>query len=275
MSDANTARIPRYGKHRATGQARVVLNARSFYLGKHGSAESMEAYRQLIQEWLVRGRQLPQRGLTVTQLILAFWEHAQIYYRKPDGRPTVELHCIRLACRPLKDLHGNTPADAFGPHEFKTVLQAMIARGWVRKSINRHLERIRRMYRWGGEQGIVPPEAYHRLLCVTGLKLGTTEAKEGQPVKPVPEPLLEAVKPLVWSPVRAMIELQLLTGMRPGEVCQMRRCDLETSTVAAFLDAPTSKVPLGMQNGYYPGVTRQERVCDMSNVPNNNFNLKQ
>ena len=27
-------------------------------------------------------------------------------------------------------------------------------------------------------------------------------------------------------------------------------------TVAAFLDAPTSQVPLGMANGYYPGVTR-------------------
>jgi pimeloyl-ACP methyl ester carboxylesterase len=27
-------------------------------------------------------------------------------------------------------------------------------------------------------------------------------------------------------------------------------------TVAAFLDAPTPKVPLGMANGYYPGVTR-------------------
>jgi pimeloyl-ACP methyl ester carboxylesterase len=27
-------------------------------------------------------------------------------------------------------------------------------------------------------------------------------------------------------------------------------------TIATFLDAPTSKVPLGMANGYYPGVTR-------------------
>ena len=27
-------------------------------------------------------------------------------------------------------------------------------------------------------------------------------------------------------------------------------------TVAAFLDAPTPKVPIGTHNGYYPGVTR-------------------
>jgi pimeloyl-ACP methyl ester carboxylesterase len=28
------------------------------------------------------------------------------------------------------------------------------------------------------------------------------------------------------------------------------------TTVAAFLDAPTPKVPIGTHNGYYPGVTR-------------------
>jgi integrase len=33
------------------------------------------------------------------------------------------------------------------------------------------------------------------------------------------------VAPQVWT----MIELQRLTGMRPGEVCQMRTCDLVTS----------------------------------------------
>lgn len=85
------------------------------------------------------------------------------------------------------------------------------------------------MYRWGGEQGIVPPECYHRLLCVGGLKLGRTDAKEGEPVRPVPGVFIEAVKPHVWSPIRAMIDLQLLTAMRPGEACIMQGCDLETS----------------------------------------------
>ncbi len=92
-----SSHIPAYGKHRATGQARVVLNGRCFYLGKHGTPESKTAYRQLIQEWLARGRRLPQRALTVTELILAFWKHAQVY---ASGLPH-QLHHQWRACREL------------------------------------------------------------------------------------------------------------------------------------------------------------------------------
>jgi integrase len=46
-------------------------------------------------------------------------------------------------------------------------------------------------------------------------------------VKPVPEAFVQAVLPVVSAPVRAMIELQLLAGMRPGEVVIMRAIDLD------------------------------------------------
>ena len=42
----------------------------------------------------------------------------------------------------------------------------------------------------------------------------------------VPDGDVEAVKGLVSTPVWAMIQLQKLTGMRPGEVCILRSCDL-------------------------------------------------
>ena len=49
------------------------------------------------------------------------------------------------------------------------------------------------------------------------------------PVKPVPEAFVDAIRPHVARQVWGMIELQLLTGMRPGEVTIMRTCDLDTS----------------------------------------------
>jgi integrase len=67
------------------------------------------------------------------------------------------------------------------------------------------------------------------LQTVPGLRRGRTEARESEPVKPVPEAFIEAVKPLVSPQVRAMIELQMLTAMRPGEVAILRGKDLETS----------------------------------------------
>jgi len=62
---------------------------------------------------------------------------------------------------------------------------------------------------------------------VRGLKQGRTEAPEGERVRPVPEDQIEAVLPFVSAAVRAMIELQRLSGMRPGEVVLMRTCDIE------------------------------------------------
>ena len=46
-------------------------------------------------------------------------------------------------------------------------------------------------------------------------------------MKPVPEHLVEPVLRLVALQVAAMIRLQLLTGMRPGELLLMRPCDID------------------------------------------------
>jgi integrase len=48
-------------------------------------------------------------------------------------------------------------------------------------------------------------------------------------VRPVPDHVLDATLPHLSPTVRAMVELQLGTGMRPGEVCQMRTCDIDTT----------------------------------------------
>jgi integrase len=177
----------------------------------------------------------------MNELILSWLKHAKTYYRKPDGTPTSEVECYKMPLRVLKELYGSTPAGSFGPQEFKTVREAMIGKGWVRKSINRHLERIRRIFRWAGEQGIVAAEIYHRLRCVSGLKIGRSEARESDPVKPAPEAFVNAAKEHAAPPVRAMIDLQLLTAMRPGEVCAMRGCDLETGGKTWIFRPPSHK----------------------------------
>jgi integrase len=166
--------------------------------------------------------------LTVNELILAYWRHAEQHYRHSDGSPTSELDCLRAALRPLKALYGHTPAAAFGPLALKAVRERMVASGWCRNLVNKHAGRVKRVVRWAASEELLPPSAYHALQAVAGLARGGTAARETEPVKPVPEAFVDAVLPLVLPPVRAMIELQRLTGMRPGEVCAMRPCDLDT-----------------------------------------------
>jgi len=65
--------------------------------------------------------------------------------------------------------------------------------------------------------------------AVEGLRAGRTGARESAPVRPVPGDVVEATLPFMTPQVAAMVRLQLLTGMRPGEVIAMRGIDLDTS----------------------------------------------
>ncbi len=53
---SNPGRLPTYRRHKASGQAVVVLNGQWNYLGPYGSAASRQAYNRLTAEWLRTGR---------------------------------------------------------------------------------------------------------------------------------------------------------------------------------------------------------------------------
>ena len=76
---------------------------------------------------------------------------------------------------------------------------------------------------------MVPPSVYQGLVTVEGLKAGRSEARETEPVKPVLEAHVRAVKPFVSRQVEALIDLQLLTAARPGELLKLRPIDLDTT----------------------------------------------
>ena len=83
-----THRHPKYRKHKASGQAIVMLNGKDIYLGPHGTKLSGAEYDRIIAEWLVRGKRSNfTSDLTFTELIADFLDHADKYYRRPDGTP--------------------------------------------------------------------------------------------------------------------------------------------------------------------------------------------
>jgi integrase len=226
-------RIPSYRHHRGSGQAVVTLDGRDHYLGKYGSVASRAEYDRLIGEWMAHGRRLPAPAggpadLTVAELILAYLRHAETYYVK-NGEPTSELANIKAALKPLRALFGRTPAAEFGPLRLKAVRQRYVVEKLCRNECNKRTGKVVRVFRWGVEQELIPATVHHGLTAVAGLRKGRCEARESAPVRPVPEAHVEAVRLLVTPTVRAMIDVQLATGARPGEVCMMRTCDLDTT----------------------------------------------
>jgi integrase len=246
--------IPCYRKHKSSGQAIVTLTdgfggRRDVLLGKYGTAASRAEYLRVISEWEAAGRSFPKPAvvsdLTVNELMTSFWKHAERHYRRPDGTATHELEDYRLTLRPLKRLYGHTPAKDFGPLALKAVRQAMISGSWLKPEekekyqkrgkpmelsrgvANQRIGRLRRLFKWAVENELVPPTVYHGLLAVRGLQRGRTEARETEPVKPVPLAHVEAILPFLRPTVANMVRLQLFTGMRPGEVVIMRGIDID------------------------------------------------
>ncbi|WP_240911487.1 tyrosine-type recombinase/integrase [Paludisphaera soli] len=183
-------------------------------------------------EWLSNGRRLAtpaaEADLSVNELFLAYLRHADGYYVK-NGKPTVEPGNIRLAGRPLRQLYGQTPAREFGPVALKAVRGAMAEADICRSEINRRIGRIVRVFKWAVSEEMVPPSVHQALQTVPGLRRGRADVRESEPVRPVPDAFVDAIEPYVSRQVWALVELQRLTGMRPGEACVMRTADIDTS----------------------------------------------
>lgn len=237
MSKRKSPRPPKYCLHKATGQAYVTIGGRPRYLGAHGSPESEEKYRRLIAGWASHGGHMPPTapsdgGLSVTELCVRYYEHAQLHYRDKDGQPTSELACIRAALRRLRALYGGTSAAAFGPLALKAVRQHMVDEGLARSTVNSNVKRVRRAFAWAVENELVTPTVLEGLRAVRGLQRGRSTARERGPVLPVSEADIRAVLPHVSPQVQAMIWVMFWSGCRPGEVVQMTTGTIDRETYA-------------------------------------------
>jgi len=222
--------VPRYRKHRASGQAIVTLGGKDVYLGPHGTKASHREYDRVIAEWLENERTIPEpeAGLTVVELFAAYKRHAVKYYRK-NGKVTTEVGCILQAAQFVKELYGRTEAAQFGPLALQVVQRKMIESGLSRNVINRACGRIRRIFKWGVAHQMIPPATWQALTTVTGLRKGRTDARETDPVLPVDDTIVDQTLPKLPEVVADMVRFERLTGCRPGEVCNVRPCDIDTS----------------------------------------------
>ena len=221
-------KVPSYCRHKASGRAVVRIDGRDRYLGDYGSPSSYEEYERRISEWRTgQPTSMADSGngqstdLSVTELILAFWAHPRSYYVK-NGRATDEQAGIRSALSHLRRLYGRTPAREFSPLKLKAVRQAMIEADISRRVVNKYVQRIRRMFRWGVENELVAVEVYQALMTVAGLRKGRTKARELPAVRPISDVNFDATLPHLPRIVQAMVRFQRLTGCRPEDVCNLQ-----------------------------------------------------
>lgn len=223
--------VPRYRKHRASGQAVVTLDGSDIYLGPHGTKASRIEYDRLIGEYLANGRTLSSNRcapITVVEIIAKYWKFAEGYYVK-DGEPTSEITGLKPVLRHVKRLYGPKPASEFGPLALKSIRRQWVSAGHTRGTINKNIGRIVRVFRWAASEELIPVEIHQALATVPGLKKGRTKAPDLPPVMPVALEVVEVTMQHLCQVVKDMIRTQLLTGMRPMEVCAVRPGDIDRS----------------------------------------------
>jgi site-specific recombinase XerD len=230
--------IPAYRLHKQSGQAVVTLpdghgRRRDVLLGQYGTPESRKEYARVLSEWEANGRRPPQPAatsdITVNELLLAYWKHAQDYYGWAREPKRGDRASLKDALRVVRKRYGHTLARDFGPLALKACRARMVRKDWARTYINSQVDRVRRMFRWAAEEELLPGSVHDNLAKVASLRKGKCDARESERVRPVRGEVVDATLPFLHPMPRAMAELQRLTGMRPGEVCRIRGMDLEVS----------------------------------------------
>lgn len=231
------------------GQAYVSYSAggkkQFVYLGPFGSQEARDRYAQFCADWIAGQQQQqqatvapvdPGQVLTVGGLITRYLGWVEPRYRR-RGKPTSQLSLIRSALRPVNLLRGDRPAKAFGPNDLRAVRAAYLAPPdpVSRDTANRYTGLVRQMFAFAVGHELLPVAVHEALQRVEPLRRAEGEKRER--VTPAPAADVEAILAgdhLSPSPERravlaAMVRVQLLTGMRPQDVCGLTAGEVDRS----------------------------------------------
>ena len=64
---------------------------------------------------------------------------------------------------------------------------------WSRNYANEQTGRLKRVFRWAAENELIPVATHQAIATVAGLRKGQSDARETEPVKPVPQGHIDAV----------------------------------------------------------------------------------
>jgi integrase len=228
---------PKYRRHAASGLGFVSLPGKDklhyIYFGKYEDPDSERQYWELISKWEANGRCLEEPenqeagDITIARLCELFLADAQKRYVKNES-PTSHLKNIRLAIRVAREAYGDLPAKDFTAVHLRKIRRTIIDEGKLcRAEINRRCRLIGQIIRWSHEEGYMPAQTAFSVSNFKTLNKGEYGVKDHPKVTDVKWETVEATLPFLSRQCAAMVLLQWHTGMRPGEVCIMRACDID------------------------------------------------
>lgn len=210
--------IPNRSVHRPSGQERIVWEGRSIYLGPVGSPEAEAKYRRIVRSILETGLPFPPAGgASVAKLAAQFLVHTTKSFPAGSREPMAYARAMHLFCSAL----GDVPASQITPGRFTAMRDSWAERNSLR-TVNRHHNMVLAAFRWAVTVELVPASVWHALQAVPRLRPKRSPARDPREVGPVEWKHVEAIRSHVRPQVWAMILVQWHTGMRSGELFELR-----------------------------------------------------
>ena len=247
------AKVPTRQYH-ISGQSVVRIAGRDIYLGPHDSPEAIARYAVLIGIYQANGLALPEgfdaasldmqaaamlgqlspqaveseqarQPKLVRHVAATYREHAKTRYAE---NPT-EIHRVNGICDDIEKADGDVLATEYGPLRLQAQRQRWVDSGKARVYVNRLTNTVKRIWKYAVSQELVESSCWERLRSVDSLRAGQTTAPETEPVLPANLEHVRKTAEHLSPVVKAMMRVQVATGMRPSEVCRMRPCEIDRS----------------------------------------------
>ncbi len=232
---AKGPRVPKLRKN-TNGQGFIEYKGKRYYLGKWDSDECHKRYAEAVAQ-ILAGKMIGAKPIVtglrplLAELGIEYLEHTRTQIAEK------EFTAQRYAVTYLVEFCGSIPGDEFGPRAletFRTYLCGKLdtrhknkeAKPYSRRYVNQIVNRVKRFIRWCCRMERIPADQYSKLLAVEPLRIGAIGVREKPPVRPVNVEIIANTLPWMRPHIAAMVQLQHLCGMRPGEVCQMKTCDV-------------------------------------------------
>jgi integrase len=225
----------------SSGQARVRLCGKTFYLGLWGSAEAHGRYAELIREWEANGREpIGPQPITAVEATLTVRDLSAQYQAwivttgrfLKHGKDTSRRRLTRRVLKLFEGFAGAVPV--------RRLNEALLVQ-WrdrievdhptlVRATINRWVWLVKDALRWGKPRGLVPKAVWLDCASLPNLKRGECSGRPERGKRArraVAIQDVERVAAHCHPQIAAMMRLQICTSMRPGDVCLMRWADID------------------------------------------------
>ena len=177
-------------------------------------------------------------GYSIAEICVAYLRWAEKNYLRSDGKPSSTIGNCTMGVRALRPYFGLAAAD-FGPRLLRKLRDDLVGQPSrrkgadgkrlpkPRKTINRTIGNVCRIFKWAVSMELVPPEVHQALMTVESLRKGRTTAPELPKVRAVSDEIIEQTLAHLPHVVADMVRIQRLLGCRPSEVCNLRPTDVD------------------------------------------------